>query len=614
MGEAAKLFTRSLLMGLDSSVRKEEFAEPSAEDIENMPYHEAVEYLKKRDVIKKTDYNRLSDKMKFRAFTASRINDGKLLERLNAEMISNVNDGKGLKDFLSMTKTDILDKVGMGPNQGWYWETVYRTNVQTAYNAGRMMGFEEDRPLALHFVGIEDARQTDICHSMSNVIRPYDDPIWQKYIPPLHFGCRSTVRAIYDRDELPEEWTDLEGIERPAKGFGTNPVSSDSWWNELASQTRQAKYFGVQGEIEAAKEILINRNSEIDYTPSKTIEDAQSYAEKSFIQKNGVDGIFNGKVDFSGISLEHANEINRILAARYKQFPELPKLSGLKTVTPSSALGKKAFSSGESMASYDLVRNGIFLNKNILKDARTFQKFVEESRKANELVIKNVDKLSGAQKALVERYIKAGRALVDGESVEGILNHELAHHIELNFIRTNKGLYTQLLKNMDAYAVRISGYATSAGNEYLAESIAAYMKNEKNIIDPILLKTLESKLSAKGLKTIIKEVDEIKCVIPKAKLTEYSLNPFHKTGMHKARKFKSKLGYTLDNWEDLEKNILENVEKFPMVFVEEKPQWGNIFRCDMLLKGPNGNEALVRTGWILRYDSDVYQLTSAYIL
>lgn len=301
MGEAAKLFTRSLLMGLDSSVRKEEFAEPSAEDIENMPYHEAVEYLKKRDVIKKADYNKLSDKMKFRAFTASRINDGKLLERLNAEMIANVNDGKGLKDFLSMTKTDILDKVGMGPNQGWYWETVYRTNVQTAYNAGRMMGFEEDRPLALHFVGIEDARQTDICHSMSNVIRPYDDPIWKKYIPPLHFGCRSTVRAIYDRDELPEEWTDLEGIERPAKGFGTNPVSSDSWWNELENQVRQAKHFGVQGEIEAVKVALgvgsgqikgLERNSKISDNSNKELESIEVKIEKV---EDEIAGVKKGK-------------------------------------------------------------------------------------------------------------------------------------------------------------------------------------------------------------------------------------------------------------------------------------------------------------------------------
>ena len=258
MGEAAKLFTRSLMMGLDSAVRRNEFAELTTEDVENLPYAEAVEYLKKRDVIKKVDYNKLSDKMRFRAFTASRIADGDLLKRINSELIKNVNDGKGLKDFLSLTKTDILNKVGMGAGgQGWYWETVYRTNVQTAYNTGRMMGFEEDKPLALHFVGIEDSRQTDVCHSLSNVIRPYDDPLWEKYIPPLHFGCRSTVRAIYDEYELPEEWSSLEGIEKPAKGFGTNPLENDSWWNELSSQVARAKEYGVQGEIDIAKTMLI---------------------------------------------------------------------------------------------------------------------------------------------------------------------------------------------------------------------------------------------------------------------------------------------------------------------------------------------------------------------
>lgn len=259
MGEAAKLFTRSLMMGLDSAVRKNEFAELTAEDVENLPYAEAVEYLKKRDVIKKVDYNKLSDKMRFRAFTASRIADGDLLKRINSELIKNVNDGKGLKDFLSLTKTDILNKIGMDAGgQGWYWETVYRTNVQTAYNTGRMMGFEEDKPLALHFVGIEDSRQTDVCHSLSNVIRPYDDPLWEKYIPPLHFGCRSTVRAIYDEDELPDEWSSLEEIEKPAKGFGTNPLKNDSWWNELSSQVARAKEYGVQGEIDIAKAMLIS--------------------------------------------------------------------------------------------------------------------------------------------------------------------------------------------------------------------------------------------------------------------------------------------------------------------------------------------------------------------
>lgn len=257
MGTAAQLFTKSMLIGLDSSLQKKQFDdEDLISDIENLPYEEAVEYLSKRSILKKDDYYKLSDKLKFRAFTVGRINDGRLLEKLNAEMIKNVNDGKGLKDFLALTKTDILNKIGMGPNQGWYWETVYRTNVQTAYNVGRAMGFEEDPPIALEFVGVDDARQTDTCSSLSGVIRPYDDPFWEGHTPPLHFKCRSTLRGIYDESELPKKWSDIGNVENAAKGFGSWPTENDSWWEELASQTRAAKYYGVQQEIARAEKMF----------------------------------------------------------------------------------------------------------------------------------------------------------------------------------------------------------------------------------------------------------------------------------------------------------------------------------------------------------------------
>ena len=265
MGEAAKLFTRSLMMGLDSAVRKAEFDEPSAEDIENMPYHEAVEYLRKRDVIKKVDYDSLSDKMRFRAFTASRIADGDLLKKLNAEMIASVNDGKGLSDFLSLTKTDILDKIGMGAGSGWYYETVYRTNVQTAYNVGRAMGFAEDKPLALELVIIDDSRTSDICRQYAGkrFILPYDHPFWQTHWPPFHFNCRTTIRAIYDESELPENWSNPKDIEDANNGFGVYPLSNDSWWEELSSQVARAKEYGVQGEILGAKSAIFNKRENV---------------------------------------------------------------------------------------------------------------------------------------------------------------------------------------------------------------------------------------------------------------------------------------------------------------------------------------------------------------
>lgn len=341
MGEAAKLFTRSLMMGLDSSVRKEEFAELTAEDIENLPYAEAVEYLKKRDVIKKVDYDKLSDKMRFRAFTASRINDGKLLERLNAEMLSNVRDGKGLKDFLSLTKTDILDKVGMGPNQGWYWETVYRTNVQTAYNAGRAMGFAEDKPLALELVIIDDLRTSDICRQYAGkrFILPYDHPFWQTHWPPFHFNCRTTVRAIYDESEIPESWSNPKDIEDANNGFGAYPLANDDWWRELESQVRQAKMYGVQGEIEAAKKILIK-------------------------EKTG---------GSSGGILDKSSDEQEAYAKRaYEEIRKKNAKSDIKKVSKSSGLSKK---------DVEKVRNHLFIEKHNLE--KGFVRFDESAEIAN---------------------------------------------------------------------------------------------------------------------------------------------------------------------------------------------------------------------------------------
>ena len=261
----AEMLTKSYLMGLDRSTRKMEFAEPTAEEIETLPYAEAVEYLKKRDVLTKVDYKKLTAQLKFRAFTASRISDGALLKRINGELIKSIESGEGLKAFLEMTKTDLLNKVGLGNAGGWYWETVYRTNVQTAYNAGRMMGYEQDKPYALELVVIDDARTTDYCRQYAGkgFILPYSDPFWRTHIPPFHFNCRTTIRAIYDQDELPESWSSKTDLARPAKGFGKNPVTNNDWWKELDSQVRQAKMYGVQGEIERAKSILI-KNLEID--------------------------------------------------------------------------------------------------------------------------------------------------------------------------------------------------------------------------------------------------------------------------------------------------------------------------------------------------------------
>jgi len=102
-----------------------------------------------------------------------------------------------------------------------YASTAIRTSVFEAINEARyeffaspeMAGFIE----ALEFSAILDGRTTDICEHMDQRTYEINDPLWEKYTPPLHFNCRSlliavTVKDTWERSEDPS----LE----PMEGFG----------------------------------------------------------------------------------------------------------------------------------------------------------------------------------------------------------------------------------------------------------------------------------------------------------------------------------------------------------------------------------------------------------
>ena len=159
------------------------------------------------------------------------------------------------------------------------------------------------------------------------------------------------------------------------------------------------------------------------FKPAETIEEAQEYA-KQFCKQNFMDRTFKGQVDFKGISLEHANAINRSLSEAYSRFPEMEKLSGIKAVAPGSRQGKKAFKDGaDALFSYSPIEHGIFINKDVLKTPKTLDTYMQRSKDAWNLVMNNLDKLSGRQRELAERYAKAGRDLVSGDTVEGLFTH-----------------------------------------------------------------------------------------------------------------------------------------------------------------------------------------------
>lgn len=334
----ALLFTKMLLMGMNHALGQKKkghkFADgvdeqaQAVQDVEVLPFEEAVEYMQGRLPLDAKEYYKLADKARFRAFTVSLLADGDLLKKAKDMLAKNLEEGGGLKDFLVKTDTDLLKGVGMaGTGGGWYWETVYRTGVQTAYNVGRAIGFESVPPVALELVGIGDARQTELCKSLTQppVRRLYGDEFWKKFWPPLHFNCRTTVRAIYDEEELEEQ--PITGIPADAEkhksqGWGSYPLDNDRWWEELPSMKKRARAYGVQGMIEAARGRLIEKNKTQLITP-ESIEIPPAKLTEYALNPEHIDGKHKAKVFESalGYTLDNYQDLIDNVYKNINNFP-----------------------------------------------------------------------------------------------------------------------------------------------------------------------------------------------------------------------------------------------------------------------------------------------------
>lgn len=98
----------------------------------------------------------------------------------------------------------------------------------------------------------------------------------------------------------------------------------------------------------------------------------------------------------------------------------------------------------------------------------------------------------------------------------------------------------------------------------------------------------------------------------KKKLHGYCLNPEHPLGKHKAKVFKSVLGFEQKDYRRLAAQIRVKAPKYESV-PGEIDIYGRRYTIDMPIKGPNGKTATVRTAWIVRTGETIPDLVSAYV-
>ena len=200
----------------------------------------AINALVSKKVVSRATVDAMEEKAKSRAFYVSRLAELETVGRVKDYLVKNLKDKTSFQNFIkNLDKDELLKKAGWEENGGWYWETVYRTNTMSAFNAGRAEAFEEYEPEYLEFIGIEDFRQTPVCAARSGIVKKRTDPFWKKNFPPLHFNCRSTVRPVYAEEADAfgiKESAEVSFPNAPAKGFGHNPAAE---WNEVTEEVKE---------------------------------------------------------------------------------------------------------------------------------------------------------------------------------------------------------------------------------------------------------------------------------------------------------------------------------------------------------------------------------------
>lgn len=387
---------------------------------------------------------------------------------LKEEMVNAVHRGEAV----SKISKRLAKKMDV---EQWKATRLVRTELNYVENCAAVASIKDAGMKHFRFIATLDKRTSQVCRDHDGHVYEVDDAHPGDNMPPLHPNCRSTIAgSLYG----PDHTKTGERIARNDKGK-TYYVPADMKYEDWQVVYVDKKISLAEWESEHAPKI--NRSTAISFTPAKTLKEAQDFAAQ-FFEKSFMDKTFKGVADYSGITLDVANQINESLNAVYQQL-NISKLSGIKSVKPSSRLGKKAFKDGaDAIAAYDPIQHGIYLNRDILGSAKKFQDYIHKSEAAWRVVMDNLDNLSGQQLALAKKYKEAGRSLVDGITIKGAIWHELGHFISWEDIPT--ALNNSLGDKMKQFAVKLSGYATSSKNEYLAESFGAYMKGELDELDP----------------------------------------------------------------------------------------------------------------------------------
>ncbi len=185
------------------------YADLGTLDIEPLPPEDAIRLFRDKVPLTRGAFDQLVEAYRGRAFTIAKQETVAAVEVVQSWVDKVLADRLTFKQFRDGLDT-AAEAGGIRAVNPYHARTVFETNVQTAYNAGRYEMYNapevvEAFPLfQYHTVG--DARVRPAHAAMHGFTARRDNPVWDTWWPPNGYNCRCTVTAIsqveVDRDDI----------------------------------------------------------------------------------------------------------------------------------------------------------------------------------------------------------------------------------------------------------------------------------------------------------------------------------------------------------------------------------------------------------------------------
>lgn len=194
-----------------------------------LPPADAIAYLEQKGYALGFSWHEIWQEANAKAFTAAGVMKADVLADLKGGLVDALKGGTGRNAYID-TLRPLLEK------KGWWGKdaqtdkatgemagkgltprrlaTIFDTNIQTAYMAGRYKAFmanTADRPYWM-YSAVMDRRTRPAHAAMNGRTFRFDDPIWASIYPPNGFRCRCSVRAL-DGEDLKQRKIDLSSSE-----------------------------------------------------------------------------------------------------------------------------------------------------------------------------------------------------------------------------------------------------------------------------------------------------------------------------------------------------------------------------------------------------------------